>query len=77
MTNGTDAQAMIVSVTPSASLFVTSNDACTGVTLNPKQSCTVEVAFEPTGAAGPVKDQLTVTTDAQSQQVPLSGHATP
>ena len=76
MTNGTDAQAKIVSVTASVG-FVTSNDTCTGITLNAKQSCTVDVAFNPTGTPGPVKGQLTVTTDAEAQQVPLSGNAIP
>jgi hypothetical protein len=76
MTNSTNAQAAIVSVTPSAS-FVTSNDTCTGTKLNAKQSCTVDVAFNPTGTPGPVKGQLTVTTDAEAQQVKLSGVAIP
>jgi len=48
MTNATNATAMIVSIVPSAG-FVTSNDHCTGMTLNPAQSCTVGVAFSPTG----------------------------
>jgi len=76
MTNATNAQAMIISVAPSAG-FVTINDHCTGATLNPAQSCTVGVAFSPTGAAGVVKGDLTVTTDAEAQQVPLAGDATP
>jgi hypothetical protein len=76
MTNATNAQAMIASVTPSAG-FVTSNDTCTGATLNAKQSCTVDVAFNPTGTPGLVKGQLTVTTDAESQQVKVSGDAIP
>lgn len=76
MTNVTDAQAKIVSVTPSAG-FVTSKDTCTGTTLNDKQHCTVDVAFNPTGTTGPVKGQLTVTTDAKVQQVKLSGDAIP
>jgi len=76
MTNATNAMAMIISVAPSAG-FVTSNDHCTGVTLNPAQSCTVGVAFGPTGSAGVVKGDLTVTTDAEAQQVPLTGDATP
>jgi hypothetical protein len=48
-----------------------------GATLNPAQSCTVGVAFSPTGAAGVFKGDLTVTTDAEAQQVPLAGDATP
>ncbi len=76
MTNATDAQAMIVSVTASAG-FVTSKDTCTGATLSAAQSCTVAVAFDPTGAQGPVEGQLTVTTDAKVQQVTLSGRAIP
>lgn len=37
----------------------------------------VDVAFNPTGTTGPVKGQLTVTTDAKVQQVKLSGDAIP
>jgi hypothetical protein len=32
--------------------------------LDPAQTCTVGVAFSPTGSAGAVKGDLTVTTDA-------------
>jgi hypothetical protein len=76
MTNTTDAQAEIVSVAASAG-FVTSSDKCTGVTLDAKGSCTVDVEFDPTGTAGPVPGHLTVTTDAEVQQITLSGRAIP
>lgn len=76
VTNATNAQATIASVAASAE-FVTSNDTCTGATLSAAQSCTVGVAFSPTGTAGPVTGSLTVTTDAQTQQVMLSGTGAP
>jgi len=46
-------------------------------TLNAAQTCTVGVAFDSAGTPGPVTGQLTVTTDAESQQITLSGRAIP
>jgi len=54
--------------------FVISNDTCTGLKLNAKQSCTVDVALNPTGTPGPVNGQLTVTTDAEPQHCPALRH---
>ena len=48
-----------------------------GATLNAAQTCTVGVAFDSAGTPGPVTGQLTVTTDAESQQITLSGRAIP
>jgi hypothetical protein len=77
MTNVTAAVASVISVVPSSAVFTTSNDTCTGQTLTHGQSCTVDVALDPT-APGKVNANLIVTTDStKAQNVGLSGNGTP
>ena len=54
-----------------------SNDQCTGETLTHNQSCTVDIAFNPT-AKGQLTGKLTVTTDSSKVQgVKLMGTGVP
>jgi hypothetical protein len=73
MLNKSGAEAQVLSVVPGHD-FVTSNDACSGVTLDAGKSCTVDVAFQPL-VKGRIEKKLTVTTDSASspQYIELSG----
>jgi len=76
MTNLTGAVASVISVAPSTG-FAVSNDLCTGATLTYNQSCTIDVAFNPTAAVH-VIGKLTVTTDSTKDQgVQLEGTGVP
>jgi hypothetical protein len=58
-----------------ASEFSTLNDTCSGQTLAPSGSCTVQVIFSPT-SAGAKSANLSVPSNAPTLNVPLSGTGT-
>lgn len=62
---------------PDASQFQITEDGCTGVPVEPGQSCTLKVRFNPTGAGNAVADiNLYSNAPPNLQYVPLSGTGT-
>jgi hypothetical protein len=62
----------ITSPTVSPTAYSITSSTCTGVTLNPGQTCAITVAFRPT-AAGVVKGTLTVPDNGTPAKAALSG----
>jgi hypothetical protein len=75
-TGGSDLTLAAAELTgPQTDQFAITRDGCDGVTLAPRDSCTVKVRFAPTGAAGPRNAGVQILTDGPPATDKLQGNA--